>query len=138
MSVQDKLELANSADAAAAAAEWLDHLAEKYAFPPKLIAHLRIMMEEVMANYWAYGAESTKLVKLRLEVEPASVRLSFADNGQPFDLRQVESHSVGTSLNDARIGGLGLQLIKKFADQIDYRSEGGWNELTLSKKRLLQ
>jgi anti-sigma regulatory factor (Ser/Thr protein kinase) len=53
------------------------------------------------------------------------------DNGRQFDPTQVASPAPATSLDDAKIGDIGIHLMRSFADQMQYERRDGRNRLTL-------
>ena len=53
------------------------------------------------------------------------------DNGQPFDPTQVAPHPLPSTLKDAKIGDLGIHLVRSFASRMDYERRHGRNRLTL-------
>jgi len=53
------------------------------------------------------------------------------DEGGEFDPRQVPDPPRPTSVQDARIGGWGIPIVRHFSDGVRYRHEDGRNCLTL-------
>jgi anti-sigma regulatory factor (Ser/Thr protein kinase) len=92
-----------------------------------------VCLNEVVANILVHGSQhrATK-VEISLETSPNCVAMTIADDGQPFDPRAHCSSEQGSSLADVPIGGLGIPLIREFADDISYRRVGACNVLTLT------
>ena len=55
------------------------------------------------------------------------------DNGAEYDPLEKEDPDVTLSAEDRQIGGLGIFMVKKIMDEVDYRYENGKNVLTLRK-----
>ena len=53
------------------------------------------------------------------------------DDGTPFDPTKVAPPQQPTSLADARVGGLGVHLIRKLTTDMHYERIGGRNRLIL-------
>jgi anti-sigma regulatory factor (Ser/Thr protein kinase) len=53
------------------------------------------------------------------------------DNGRHFDPTQVPPPSMVSSLEEAKIGDVGIHLIRSFASGMDYERREGCNRLTL-------
>ena len=53
------------------------------------------------------------------------------DNGRPFDPMQGRPADVTSSLEDRAVGGLGLHLIKTFANRLSYEFVNGRNRVTI-------
>ena len=57
--------------------------------------------------------------------------VEFGDQGVAFDPLTVVPPDLTDDLDQRRAGGLGVFLLKEFADSLSYRREQGWNRLTL-------
>ena len=57
--------------------------------------------------------------------------LTMVDNGQKFDPTQDTDPDLSSTVEERPIGGLGLHLIKTFADRVNYEYSDGRNRLTL-------
>ncbi len=96
---------------------------------PQQRAKLAILAEEAVTNLYDHGAVAVGFVgTLALVGEEGDVRLVLSDSGEPFDLREAE---VADMPNMDRGGGMGLALIRAWAEIIEYRSAGGLNRLEL-------
>jgi len=73
-------------------------------------------------------------VKLTLEIDVDDGRgkagVTVSDAGVAFDPRSVPVRSPPRTLEDAALGGLGLVMIRRCSDWLDYRNEHGHNHLT--------
>lgn len=72
-----------------------------------------------------------KHIVLHLDRQGADVALDVEDEGGQFDPRQVPQPAPATSLQDARVGGWGIPILRRFSDDLRYRHEDGRNRLTL-------
>ena len=55
----------------------------------------------------------------------------FRSRGAAFDPLTHVLDPLPTSLEEAKVGGSGLRLVRRFADRLNYRREGGINHLTV-------
>ena len=60
--------------------------------------------------------------------------ITFRDKGIPFDPLAKEDPDVSQSAEERQIGGLGIYIVKKTMDQVEYRRENDENILTIWKK----
>lgn len=71
-----------------------------------------------------------------LEAAGDTLVLTFEDNGVPFDPRNRPDPPPQKSLDEARIGGYGLMLVRRAATSIDYlRTADGHNRLIVRLPR---
>lgn len=97
-----------------------------------------LVFEEVIANVVGHGAPDGHALEVRftLEVRPDSIILTFDDNGVPFDPRGRADPPPQKSLDEARIGGYGLMLVRHVVSSLDYlRTAEGHNRLTVRLPR---
>jgi sigma-B regulation protein RsbU (phosphoserine phosphatase) len=83
-------------------------------------------------NY-AYPADSKGMVLVEAMANEERLKFVFTDNGQPFD--PTTRYEVDTSqpIEERPIGGLGIHLIRRYMDSINYERVDGKNILTLRK-----
>jgi serine/threonine-protein kinase RsbW len=75
-------------------------------------------------------------VCVTLETFDDSIVLTFEDNGVSFDPRNLHDPPPQKSLEEARIGGYGLMLVRHAASSIDYLcTVEGHNRLTVRLPR---
>lgn len=111
------------ASAAAARAFALDH-----ALPVDRAARLAILVEELVLNLVEHGGvDAAGEIELALSLEDGAIEILLADTGAPFDLREA---APGGAIPE-RGGGAGLDLVRAWAEIVDYRSADGWNHLRL-------
>ena len=95
-----------------------------------------------IANY-AYHPEVGKAtVEIRSEKctaeagdpeEVTQVLITFTDHGVPYNPLEKEDPDVTLSADKRQIGGLGIFLVKKTMDDIEYEYKDGKNILTIKK-----
>ena len=96
-----------------------------------------VAVEEIYVNIanYAYAPETGKAyISVRPDPENASVTIEFRDNGIPFDPLAKADPDVTLSAEERKIGGLGIYMVKKSMDAMDYSRKDGQNILTITKK----
>jgi anti-sigma regulatory factor (Ser/Thr protein kinase) len=108
----------------------LDHFAPAQ-LPPAQAYGIELVLEEVLMNivWHAYGEEPGHTMTIEAGRQGDEVVLAFEDQGVPFDPTSAEDPPLPTSLEDAKVGGLGLMLVRKFAREVAYERCGGTNRL---------
>ena len=110
---------------------------EGYACSEKAKFQLDVAVEEIFVNiaHYAYRPEQLGEATVRCCVggSPLQVTIQFLDNGTPFNPRAKEDADITLSAEERKIGGLGILMVKKSMDAVDYTYEGGKNILTIKK-----
>ena len=97
---------------------------------------VQLCLEEAVANVIMYGGVSDARLKIVIEIERNGTTLvaRVVDNGRQFDPTQAPPPSMPTSLVEAKIGDLGIHLMRSFASGMHYERRDGCNRLTLRFK----
>lgn len=131
------LRLINDSGAISAASAWLRTLGESFELGSELAFRLDLCASELVANIvsYAFEDEAPHTIALDLILEPQSVKLVVADDGREFDPLAVPEPVAPATLEEASVGGLGVHLVRQFADQVSYERVGGRNQITLAWPR---
>ena len=108
-----------------------EHL-EKFEVPMKISAKLMVAVDEIYSNIVRYSGAAEAQIRIVKEVD--TVRLVFRDNGKPYNPLDAEEPDVTASAEDRAIGGLGIFMVRKMMDNVEYMYKDGQNVLTLTKK----
>ena len=66
--------------------------------------------------------------------ETDTLWLGFRDNGKPYNPLDAKEPDVTASAEDRAIGGLGIFMVRKMMDKVEYMYKDGQNVLTLTMK----
>lgn len=101
----------------------------------KSIIQIKIAVEEIFVNIASYAyPDGDGDVNIRIEFKNNSrVFITFTDSGVPFDPLGCEEPDITLAADERDIGGLGILMIKKSMDLVEYRYVEGQNRLTLVK-----
>jgi anti-sigma regulatory factor (Ser/Thr protein kinase) len=100
-------------------------------------AHL--VFEEIVTNIMRYGFDDAREHGIHVggSMSADEIRLTFEDDGRPFDPRNVPKPVPAKALAKATIGGRGLLLVRKASKAMDYeRTAEGRNRLTITLPRV--
>ncbi len=115
---------------------FIDAFLEKQDCPVKTQTQIDIAAEEIFVNiaHYAYGeGEGDATIRIRKEDNPLSVRISFIDSGIPFNPLEREDPDVTLSAEERQIGGLGIFMVKKSMDNVEYENTDGKNIFRIKK-----
>jgi len=109
---------------------------EKMDIEKSLARQLRLAVEEAVVNAidYAYPAGKEGEIEIRMMSDGHTIRFQIIDSGVAFDPTAKEKADTTLSVEDRRIGGLGILLVREMMDSINYEREDGKNVLTLTKK----
>ena len=118
------------------AIEFVDEMLEKYGCGMKEQMAIDVAVDELFANiaHYAYNPETSyATVKVDVVEDPLSVEITFVDNGKPYDPLAKADSDTTQSIEDREIGGMGILIVKKSMDAVDYEYKDGKNILTIKK-----
>ena len=110
---------------------------EGYPCSGKARFQLDVAVEEIFVNiaYYAFSPEQHGEATVRCCVggSPLQVTIQFLDRGKPFNPLAKEDADTTLSAEERDIGGLGILMVKKSMDAVDYAYQDGRNILTIKK-----
>jgi anti-sigma regulatory factor (Ser/Thr protein kinase) len=114
-----------------AASRWL---AERNA-PPAADYLANLAIEELVTNCIKYGyADAAEhIIEVELKLSRGELVITVTDDGRPFNPLTAPEPDTNLPVLERPIGGLGLQLLRKMSDRMDYARTDGKNQLTLRK-----
>src|SRR5262245_62742368 len=94
---------------------------------------VQVCLEEAVANIIMYSATTDDRLEIAVEVEREDQTLvaRIEDNGSAFDPTQFPRLPVPASLAEAKVGNLGIHLMRSFASGIHYERRDSRNRLTM-------
>ena len=104
--------------------------------PMKAMVQISVAVEEIYVNiaHYAYHPEiGEATVRCCVGGDPLQVTIQFLDSGKPFDPLQKPDADTTLSAEERDIGGLGILMVKKSMDAVEYTYESGKNILTIRK-----
>lgn len=116
--------------------EFVTNQLEAVDCPMKAQFQIELAVEEIFVNIvsYAYHPEiGQAMVRCEVCDEPLSVTIEFQDQGKQYNPLSREDADTSEQGLMERDGGLGILLVKKNMDAVEYRYENGKNILTISK-----
>ena len=93
---------------------------------------LMVVVDEIYSNIIRYSGAKTARIFVGKENEKLS--LVFSDDGIPYNPLENKEPDVFAALEEREIGGLGIFMVRKMAESIDYEYKDHMNRLTLILK----
>lgn len=98
---------------------------------------LILAIDEVCANLIIHANEcnSNESLDVDLDVEPENkITFTIIDSGEGFDITKYQEPSIEELITTKRKGGLGLMLVKRIMDKIEFTTEKNHNICKLIKQ----
>lgn len=127
----------NQPDEITRIAQFIDELGMSLQLPPSITMSVNLAIEEAISNiiHHGYPANKEGEITLLTSVAPGILTARIIDNGISFDPTERNTDADNTiSLDQQLTQGLGLFLIRRTMDKVEYHSTESQNELTLIKK----
>ena len=115
---------------------FMDEHLEGLGCPMKIQLQLDIAVEEIFVNIasYAYGSDTgDAVIRLTDLHDPEGIAVTFIDEGVAFDPLKKADPDVTLNAEERGIGGLGIYMVRKSMDAMEYRREDFRNILTLRK-----
>jgi len=92
-------------------------------------------VEEVFTNIVKYSSSDASDVSIRLRLQSEKcIEIRLIDrNSVHFDITQTEDVDTTLPLEGRKVGGLGLHLIRRMADGVEYEHVDGDSIITITK-----
>jgi anti-sigma regulatory factor (Ser/Thr protein kinase) len=92
----------------------------------RIINRLEIVLEELVSNVVRHNAAATA-VTVEAAYRDGTIKLTIEDNGAAFDPFELTTPSRFTTLEDAKLGGLGVPLVRRLTERLHYERISGCN-----------
>jgi anti-sigma regulatory factor (Ser/Thr protein kinase) len=98
-----------------------------------VIFKMELILEETLMNiiWHAFNDQETHPINLTIELEPGVIVMQFEDDGVEFNPLQARAPALPSSIDMAEVGGLGLMLVRKFAQSMTYKRANNRNCLRI-------
>ena len=105
---------------------------------PALLRTIDLVVEELFTNIVKYSTMSDAAVHIDLTRVAGGVEVTLTDyDVEPFDITRAPDVDVGLPIEQRNPGGLGLHLIRRLVDSIEYEysKESRQSRITVRKTR---
>ena len=110
---------------------------DQHTIPSEAIFRVNLAIEEIVTNIIKYGYDDTAphTISVNLTLFPDMIRLQLKDDGHSFDPLQTPEPNIHVPLDQRKLGGLGLHLVRETVSRIAYRRKNGANLLEMNIAR---
>lgn len=116
--------------------DFISRIGKKYRLSDKAVNAFKLAADEASTNIIRHAyREKEGMITVRAIVRKQDITLSLIDQGRYFDPQGVKDPDLKRYVAIGKRGGLGIMMIRKLVDDIDYRRTEEGNELRLTKNR---
>lgn len=103
--------------------------------PPAQAMNFELALEEVFMNVVSHGSSpgTVPRVEVSLLLADGGVMMSIEDDGAAFNPLTLPEPDIQAKIDERRVGGLGVFLVRKLMDAVSYQRNGSRNQLRMSK-----
>jgi serine/threonine-protein kinase RsbW len=134
-SLDKSLMVNNQIDELIRVAVFLEELGEEWGLSVKLVISLNVVMEEALTNIILYGFDDKNIhaIEICFKKTGDELTISIIDDGHEYDPTLKADPDITLSVEDRPVGGLGILLIKKIMNKVEYHRKENKNYLILTK-----
>ncbi len=106
----------------------------KHGFSTSEVNAFKLSIDEAATNIIKHAYRDWEgMIKMRVIIKKNSVTVLLIDQGKYFDPSRVQDPNLNRYVKIGKKGGLGIFIMRKLLDEIDYRHTEEGNELRLTK-----
>lgn len=107
----------------------------EHGIDPALRLKVDLSIEELFVNMVTYNRETQSDIRIEMKPIERGIEVSLTDyNVDRFDPTEARAVDLESSLEERMPGGLGLYLVMKMADSIDYRYRDRESRVTFTNR----
>ena len=117
-------------------ADHINKCLEKRGCPDKVKNQINIAVDEIFSNIakYAYAPGTGDVaVKTEYDEDKKKICVKFADKGKKYDPLEAEEPDISLSADERTPGGLGVFMVKKLMDEVEYEYRDEQNILKITK-----
>lgn len=103
----------------------------------KLLTKFNLVVEEIFVNIVSYAYpdnDTNNNVTISINDNDDKTIITFIDSGKHFNPLIKDDPNISLNVDERPIGGLGIYLVKKMMDNVEYEYKDNKNILTIEKR----
>ena len=129
-----RFSVAPSKESLSEASDFLDRCVEEFEIPLRTGYSLKVVTDEIFSNIVYYSGAKNAEILFRVDAD--RITLVFQDDGMPYNPMEAEEQDITAGAEERSIGGLGLFMVKKMAEQVSYEYADQKNQLTVTMSKI--
>ena len=128
-------ELRNNLSELATLCEKMQSVGQTLNLSRKCLFEMNLALDELFTNILSYGFQdqSEHFIRVHISADPDMLTVVVEDDGMAFNPVDRIPPEMPCTLDQCKVGGLGIHLVKNLMDEVKYERRAGMNVLTLKK-----
>jgi len=117
--------------------DFIEHVGKRHKFSDKVVNSFKLVVDEACTNIIRHGYRDIKNGEIQIKaiVRRLSLTVVIVDHGISYDPRQANTPDLENYVNIGKKGGLGILMMRKLMDDLQYAVTERGNEFRLTKNR---
>ena len=130
------VELKNQLSEIERLARIVDDFGRRHQIEAQIIYNMKLALDEILTNIISYAYDDAKehIIVIRLSLDQEKWTVEVEDDGRPFNPLNAPEPDTKQLLGERPIGGLGIHLVRKLIDELEYRRLNDRNILVMRLK----
>ena len=131
-----ELTLANQRSEVARLQDQLEAFARQHGLAARVLHDVQLALEEHLTNILSHGYDDTRehQISVGIQLNAVDLRVEVGDDGHPFNPLEHPAPDLTKPIEERPVGGLGIHMMRKSLDRMEYRRAEGKNILVMSKR----
>lgn len=128
-------ELRNDLSELATLCEKMEAVGQTLNLPRRCLFEMNLSLDELFTNIISYGFQdqSEHFIRVHISADRDVLTVVLEDDGIAFNPVERIPPATPCTLDECKVGGLGIHLVKNLVDEVSYERRAGMNVLTLKK-----
>jgi anti-sigma regulatory factor (Ser/Thr protein kinase) len=128
-------ELRNHLSELATLCEKMERVGQALNLSRRCLFEMNLALDELFTNILSYGFQdqSEHFIRVHISVDHDVLTVVLEDDGIAFNPVERIPPEIPCTVDECKVGGLGIHLVKNLMDEIVYERRAGTNVLTLKK-----
>jgi anti-sigma regulatory factor (Ser/Thr protein kinase) len=127
--------LRNNLSELATLCEKMESVGQTLSLSRRCLFEMNLALDELFTNIISYGFQdqSEHFIRVNISADQDVLTVVLEDDGTAFNPVDRLSPEIPCTLDECKVGGLGIHLVKNLMDEVTYERRAGMNVLTLKK-----
>ena len=113
----------------------IDEFCSAHGVAPKTVYAVNLAIDELLTNTISYGYDDDEphRIEVLVRLEGSTLVVAIVDDSAPFDPTEKHEPDADTPIDEWEADRLGLLLVNRTMDGVEYQRRSGCNIVTLTK-----